>query len=40
MNVLEICLNIVVISFTSVVAVGGFAVVCGIVMVLFGKDKD
>ena len=40
MNLLEICLNIILISFTSVMAMGSFAVVCGILMVLVGKDKD
>jgi hypothetical protein len=39
-NIFEICSVIVVISFTSVMAVGSFAVVCAILMVLVGKDKD
>jgi hypothetical protein len=39
-NILQICAVVIAVSFTSVVAVGSFAVVCGIISVLLGRDAD
>jgi hypothetical protein len=39
-TILEFCALAVAVSFSSVVVVASFAMICGIVSVLLGKDKD
>lgn len=39
-EILQVCTAILVISFTSVIATGSLCLVCGMLMVLFGKDVD
>jgi hypothetical protein len=39
-GILEICATIIAVSITSVFAFGSLAIVCGIVMMLLGKDSD
>lgn len=39
-EILQICTVILSISFTSFVATGSLCLVCGMLMVLFGKDVD
>jgi hypothetical protein len=37
---MQICATVLAVSFTAVVAVGSFAIICGIISVLIGKDVD
>lgn len=39
-QILEFCFLTLAVSFTAVFAVGSAAIVLGILMVVFGKDKD
>jgi len=39
-QILETCVVILMVSFTSVVAVGSLCLVSGMIMVLLGKDVD
>jgi len=39
-QILEVCVLVISISFTSVVAMGSLCMVYGLLMVLFGKDVD
>jgi len=40
MSIFELCALIIAVSFTSVFAAGSAAIVLGIIVVIFGKDKD
>lgn len=39
-QILEVCANVLIISCTSVIAMGSILLISGMVMVLFGKDID
>lgn len=39
-DVIQICTMVLSISFTALIAVGSFAIICGIITVLLGKDID
>jgi nitrate reductase NapE component len=39
-SVVEGCITIILVSITSVVAMGSFCFVCGMTMMLFGRDID
>jgi len=39
-SVVEGCVTIILVSITSVVAMGSFCLVCGMTMVLFGRDVE
>jgi hypothetical protein len=39
-QILETCIVVLMVSFTSIVAVGSTCLVSGMIMVLLGKDKE
>jgi hypothetical protein len=40
MDIIQACAVVVMVSFTSVIAVGSLCFVCGMIAILFGKDVD
>ena len=40
MNIIQACAIVIMVSFTSVVAVGSICIICGMITVLFGKDTN
>jgi hypothetical protein len=39
-QILQICVTVITVSFTAVIAVGSLCIVSGLIMMLLGKDHD